>query len=343
MIFKEPWVLLFIPVFLLLIVLMRRRESEPGFLFPAEGPLKAFRPSIKEYLSSKLFILRVACVVLLLVSLARPQAGLEYKTRRDALGIVLIIDCSSTMLAEDLSLGPLGIERLTEKSEDTKRFNRLDAVKDVAKDFLSDRPDDLIGVVAFGSEAFIACPLTFDHEWLSRSIDRMRVGFIKDGTAIGSGILTCLNSLKDAKVKSKVAILLSDGINNAGNVPPLVAAKAARALGVKIYTVGIVSKAQTPYPTVDASGRKTYKDVHIEVNEEVLQKIAELTGGRYFRADDMKSLRKAYKEIDGMERVTMEEKGFSEKEDVFHIFLALALVLLLSEMILSNTILRKVP
>ncbi|HPM42834.1 MAG TPA: VWA domain-containing protein, partial [Candidatus Omnitrophota bacterium] len=298
MTFKDPWVLLFIPAFLFLFYLMRRHEAEAGFLFPSSEAIHMFRPTLREFFASKLFILRLLCMVFLIVALARPQMSKEFKTRRDALGIVLAIDCSSTMLAEDLSLGPAGIARLTDKSEQSKRFNRLDAVKEVAKTFVDNRPEDLIGLVAFGAEAFIACPLTFDHEWLTKSIDRMKIGYIKDGTAIGSGILTSLNSLKDANVKSKIVILLSDGINNAGTVPPLVAAKAARAVGVKIYTVGIVSKGQTPYPTVDPTGKKTYKDVRIDINETVLQKMAEITGGQYFRADDMQTLRKTYQDID---------------------------------------------
>ncbi len=343
MVFKDPWVLVFIPLFLLLFFLLRKNEADPGFLFPSAETISMFRPTIREFFASKLFILRIICVILLIVALARPQMSKEYKTRRDAVGIVLAIDCSSTMLAEDLSLGPGGMARLAEKVEQPKRFNRLDAVKEVAKTFVSNRPEDLVGLVAFGAEAFIACPMTFDHEWLTKSIDRMKVGYIKDGTAIGSGILTSLNSLKDANVKSKVVILLSDGINNAGTVPPLVAAKAARTVGVKIYTVGIVSKGQTPYPTIDPTGKKTYKDVRIDINETVLQKIAEITGGKYFRADDMQSLRNTYKEIDKLEKVAVEEKEYADKDDIFYIFVAAAFLALLSEAILGNTILRKVP
>jgi Ca-activated chloride channel homolog len=343
MIFKEPWVLIFIPLFTILFFFMRRHEIEPGFLFPSNDALKVFKPSLKEWLVSKLAILRFICVVLLIFAIARPQMNREFRTRRDALGIIMAIDCSSTMLAEDLQLGPSGLAPLIDRSEAVKRLNRLDAVKEVAKTFVRARPDDLVGLVAFSAEAFIACPLTFDHDWLEQSIDRMKVGYIKDGTAIGSGILSSLNSLKDADVKGKVVILLTDGINNAGEVPPLVAAKAARAVGVKIYTVGIVSRGQTPYPAVDRSGKKIYKDVRIDINEMVLGKMAEITGGKYFRANDLEGLKKTYDEIDKLEKVSMEEKGFSEHEDIFYMFLAAAIAILLIEIILSNTVLRKVP
>lgn len=344
MTFKDPWFLIFIPLFLAIFSVLRRREREPGFIFPSTDALQAFKSSLRNRLAGKLIYLRVACVGLLIIVLARPQMSSEFKIRKDAIGVVLAIDCSSTMLAEDLLLGPMGLTKLVETGEKAKRYTRLDAVRDVAKDFVKGRPDDLIGLVIFAAEAFIACPLTFDHDWLAESLDRAKVGMIKDGTAIGSGILSALNSLKDVDVKSRVVILLSDGINNAGDVPPLVAAKAARSLGVKIYTVGIVSKGQTPFRMKDEeTGRMVYKDVRIDINETVLQKIAELTGGAYFRATDMESLRKSYKDIDKLEKAALEEKGYAENEDTFNIFLIAALACLLAEIVLGNTILRKVP
>ncbi len=341
--FKDPWILLFIPVFILLYLFLHRRRPDAGFIFPSDEPLKGVPPSWREFLAAHLPWLRLFCVILLIVAIARPQTARDARTRRDAIGIVLAIDCSSTMLAEDLQLGSAGLARLTETADSSKRLNRLDAVKIVARDFVRDRPEDLIGLVAFAADAFIACPLTFDHEWLDQSIGRLKIGLIKDGTAIGSGILSGLTALKDTAVKSKVIVLLSDGVNNAGEVPPLVAAKAARAIGVKIYTVGIISRGQTPFPTVDESGRKVYKDVKIDVNETVMQKIAELTNGQYFRASDIASLRRSYQEIDKLERVSLEEKNFSEREVMFYPFLAAALGLLLLEVVLGNTLLRKVP
>lgn len=344
MTFKDPWILVFIPVAAALFYILRRREADPGFIVPSGEAFAAFRPSLKSRLAANLIYLRMACVLLLIVALARPQMSSEFKARRDAIGIVLAVDCSSTMLAEDLLLGPTGLTKLVETGEGGKRYTRLDGVRDVAKDFVKGRPDDLIGLVVFGAEAFVACPLTFDHEWLDDSLDRMKVGMIKDGTAIGSGILSALNSLKGVEVKSRIMVLLSDGINNAGTVPPLVAAKAARSLGVKIYSVGIVSKGQTPFRMKDeATGRMVYKDVRIDVNETVLRKMAEMTGGTYYRATDMQSLRKSYADIDKLEKASLEEKGFAENEDIFAVFLGAALVCLLLEIILGNTILRKVP
>lgn len=342
MIFKDLWALVFIPVVLALFFFIRKYRKDPGFIFPTTETLKVFRPSLKERLAPKLVYLRLVGVLLVIIALARPQISSELNIRKNAIGIVLAVDCSSTMLAEDLQLGPLGMAQLIETS-DVKHLNRLDAVKDVAKSFVVSRPDDLIGVVVFASEAFVACPLTFDHDWLIQSLERAKIGMIKDGTAIGSGILSSLNLLKDADVKSRVIILLSDGINNSGEVPPLVAAKAARSLGVKIYTIGIVSKAQTPYPVKDSSGKKTYKDVKIDVNEDILKKIAEITGSQYFRATDMDSLHKSYKDIDALEKTVLEEKAFAENEDAFWLFLLAALGCLLAEILLGNTILRKVP
>lgn len=342
MIFKDIWVLVFIPVILVIFVITRRYQRDPGFRFPTTETLKIFRPSLKARLSSKLIYLRLACILLVIVALARPQASSEFKVRKDAIGIVLAIDCSSTMLAEDLQLGPLGMARLVD-SPDTKHLNRLDAVKEMAINFVRGRPEDLIGVVVFAAEAFIACPLTFDHDWLIQSLERVKVGMIKDGTAIGSGILSALNSLKDADVKSRVIVLLTDGINNTGEVPALIAAKAARSLGVKIYTIGIVSKGQTPYPIKDEFGKTTYKDVRIEINEDILRKIAEITGGQYFRTADIDALRKSYHDIDTLEKAALEEKAFAENEDMFGLFLFAALGCLIAEILLGNTILRKVP
>lgn len=342
MLFKDPWILVFIPVFILLFIFIRKKQMEPGFIFPATDNFRAFRPSLRERLASKLPYLRLASVLLLIITLARPQMSSEFKVRKDAIGIVMAVDCSSTMLAEDLQLGPMGMARLIE-TPDTRHLNRLDAVKDVAQDFVKSRPDDLIGLVVFAAEAFVACPLTFDHDWLGQAISRLKIGMIKDGTAIGSGILSALNSLKDVDVKSRVLILLSDGINNSGEVPPMVAARAARSLGVKIYTIGIVSRGQTPFPMKDESGKKVYKDVRIDINETVLQKMADITGGQYFRATDMESLRKSYKDIDSLEKSALEEKGFAENEDIFGIFLMAAIACLLAEIVLGNTVLRKVP
>lgn len=334
---------MFIPAFLIAFFLSRRAGRQPAFAFPSDDIIKSFGATLKAFLSGKLIYLKAACLILVIISMARPQVSREFDIRKEGIGIVLAVDCSSTMLAEDLQIGEAGLERLEKEDPGKKRFNRLDAVKEVAAEFIREREDDWIGIVAFAADAYMACPLTFDHEWLLQSLDRLHVGVIEDGTAIGSAILSGIKSIKDLKSNSRVIVLLSDGINNAGQTPPLVAAKAARAMGIKIYTVGIVSRGQTPYPTTDARGRKVYKDVKIDVNEKVLKEIADMTGGQYFRVTDIRSLKASYGEIDKMEKVEIGESLYDIYRDVFNVFLWLALAALILEITLSNTILRKIP
>ena len=343
MIFKNPLILGLLPLFLLLVFAVRKFYPERSFVFPAEDAIKTLRGSFKLFFSRKLIFLRLAYMSLIIIALARPQTFGEATTRQEGIAIMIAVDCSSTMLAEDLQLGPLGLMQLTGATDQAKRLNRLDAVKQVGKSFVKSRPDDMIGVIAFAAQAYVACPLTFDKDWVLRSLDRVRIGMIKDGTAIGSGILSSLNSLKNIKAKTRIIILLSDGINNFGEVPPLVAAKAARSLGVKIYTIGIASKGQTPFPDKDEYGHKVYKMVRIDVDEDTLKKIADATGGEYYRATDLASLKESYRTIDKLEKVELELSASEERKDIFGVFLIWALALLVLDAVLSNTFLRRIP
>jgi Ca-activated chloride channel family protein len=234
------------------------------------------------------------------------------------------------MLAEDFKLGG-------------QRQNRVEVVKSVVKDFIMGRSNDRIAIVAFAARAYMVCPLTLDYGWLLDNLERVKTGLVEDGTAIGAGIATSLNRLKDTKGKSKVIILLTDGRNNTGKISPLTAAEAARALKIKIYTIGAGSKGPVPYPVKDFFGNTVYQPVEIDIDEDTLIKIADITGGKYFRATDTESLRKIYKEIDSLEKTVIEEKGYLEYNELFNIFLILSLVFLLLDIILSNTILRKIP
>ena len=342
MIFKDPWVLSALFAVLFVFFLAKRKRVDPGFVFPSDELIKNFRGTVKLRLVRKIIYLRVACLVLVVLAMARPQVDREARIKREGISIILAVDCSSTMLADDLQLS---LEDLAKGGDfaGSRQVKRIDAVKEAAKDFIKFRKDDLIGIVAFASEAFIACPSTFDHEWLLQGVDRIEIGLIKDGTAIGSGILSSLNSLKDIKAKSKVIILLTDGINNFGRIPPLVAAKAARATGIKIYTIGIVGKGTGLYGADDGSGRKVFKEVKIDVDEDELKKIAQLTDGQYFRVTDMKTLRESYREIDRLEKASLEQTSYEEYVDVFQYFLIPMLILLLLDIVLRNTFLRKIP
>ncbi|MDD5439234.1 MAG: VWA domain-containing protein [Candidatus Omnitrophica bacterium] len=343
MIFTDAWVLILIPLACIIVLAARIRYRERTFLFPDDTALRDLSGGMRIWLARKLWYLKVAALVCLLAGLARPQVSLDTTTRREGIAIMLAIDCSSTMLAEDLTLGSQGLAPLLDKDRSIKRLNRMQAVKIVARDFIKSRPNDLVGVVAFAAYAYCICPPTFDARSLERAVDRIEVGMIKDATAIGSGILTSINSLKKSPARSKIIILMTDGINNYGRVPPLVAAKVARSLGIKIYTIGIVSRGQTPYPVEDKTGHVVYKNVQIDVDEKILREIADSTGGNYYRVSDLGELKERYKTIDRLERHELEETVYEDRKDVFYNFLFIALALILGEIILANSILRRIP
>ncbi len=341
MIFRNPWILLAIPLFLLLFYFVRKDRG--GFIFPTGEVVGKTKGGLKIFLVKNSVYLRAGCIVLVLIALARPQINMERDVKKEGIAIVLAIDCSSTMLAQDIKLSFQELAEIGGGKKSSNILKRIDAVRYVADDFISSRQDDVIGIVAFAAQAYIVCPLTFDHEWLRESLVRVKVGLIKDGTAIGSSILSSLNSLRGVKAKSKIIILLTDGINNFGNVPPLVAAKAARAMGIKIYTIGVLSGTGGVNVLGDGSGRKSFKKFTAPIDESELKQISAVTGGKYFPASDMKSLRANYKEIDKLEKASIEQKTFEEYVDVFQNFLFPALLLLLLDIVLRNTYLRRIP
>jgi Ca-activated chloride channel family protein len=254
----------------------------------------------------------------------------ESKIESEGIDIVLAIDTSTSMLAEDFELGG-------------KRENRLEVVKEVVREFITQRNSDRIGIVAFASRAYTVSPLTLDYGWLMQSLERVKIGMIEDGTAIGSGLSSALNRLKDTTAKGKVVILLTDGRNTAGRISPITAAEDAAALDIKAYTIGAGTKGLAPYPAQDLFGNKVYRQVSIEIDEQILRKIAENTGAQYFRATDTESLKAIYESIDTLEKTTIEETGYREYKELFHLFLIPGLVLLLLEIVLKKSLLRSLP
>ncbi len=328
----DPLALIFIPIIILLFLYKQKKQrSASAFKFSSGELIGKLKGSFKLKLSKNLIYLRFLAIALLIFALARPQTPIaDSKIHSEGIDIVLAIDCSTSMLAEDFRLGG-------------QRQNRIEVVKSVVKDFIMGRKNDRIAIVAFASRAYTVCPLTLDYGWLLDNLERVKTGLVEDGTAIGSGIATSLNRLKDAKAKSKVVILLTDGRNNTGKISPLTAAEAAKALKIKVYTIGAGSKGPVPYPVKDFFGNTVYQPVQIDIDEDTLIKIAEMTGAKYFRATDTESLRKIYKEIDSLEKTDIEESGYLEYNELFNVFLILALVFLLSDIVLSNTVLRKIP
>jgi Ca-activated chloride channel family protein len=270
-------------------------------------------------------------LALFIIALARPQLG-RVTTRVQATGvdIMLVIDVSRSMLAEDFTIG-------------NSRSNRIDTVKLVTEQFIRQRPNDRIGIVAFAGRPYLVSPLTLDHDWLIRNLERLRIGLVEDGTAIGSAIASAANRLKDKEAKTKLIVLLTDGDNNAGKVQPLTAAEAAKALGIRIYTIGAGTEGEAPFPLQNAFGRTIYRNVLVKFDEKTLSEIASITNGQYFRATDTNSLRKIFSEIDKMEKTKIEVERTAQYRDLFQYVLIPGIACLLLEILLSQTVWRRLP
>ena len=331
MIFNAPLYFLLLLGLPFLIYYAFNRDKKAGLTYSSIDNLKKIPRTWTLRFRYILNILRLGCVVLIILALTRPQKGSE-ETRiiSQGIDIVLIVDVSTSMLAEDFQIKG-------------KRQNRLYVVKEVIKEFVKDRPDDRIGITVFGARPYTLSPLTLDHGWLLEHLDKVKIGMVEDGTAIGSGLSSGLNRLRDSVAKSKVVILLTDGRNNAGQVAPETAAAAAKALGVKVYTIGAGTKGTAPYPVKDFFGNIILRPVKIEIDDQTLAKIADTTGGKYFRATDTKSLRQVYKEIDAMEKTEIQTPRYMEYKELYPGIILLALVCLLIEIILSNTRFRRLP
>ncbi len=331
MITQNPLFLLLIPLAAAIVFYSWRSKKLPGLKFSSGIFLKVGKPTFKTVCSRYLWVLRLAVFILFALGLARFRVPIdESKIQTEGIDIILALDTSTSMLAEDFTLHG-------------KRSNRLDAVKDVVDNFIQGRKNDRIGIVAFAARAYSISPLTLDYGWLLENLKRVKIGMIEDGTAVGSALSVALKRLEDTKAKSKIVILLTDGMNNAGKISPSLAAEAAKALKVKVYTIGAGTKGVAPYPAKDFFGNIVYQAVKIDVDEDSLRDIASKTEGKYFRATDTKSLREIYSEIDRMEKTPMEEKGYMEYRELFPIFISIALALLFLEILLNNTILRRVP
>jgi Ca-activated chloride channel homolog len=331
MLFKNPVFLVFVPLAVAALFLAHRIQRQAAFRFSSARIIPQTRQSWKAFLSGRMLFVRAACVTLALLALARPQSPVDdSRVETEGIDICLALDCSTSMLAEDFTLGG-------------KRQSRLEIVKEVVRDFIKGRDRDRIGIVAFAGRPYIVSPLTLDYGWLLQNLERVTTGMIEDGTAIGSGILTSVNRLKDTKAKSKVVVLMTDGRNNAGAIDPVTAAETAKALGIKIYTIGAGSRGPVPYPMKDIFGQTVYQQIEIDIDEDKLKSVAAMTGGQYFRATDTESLRTIYREIDQMEKSPIQDRGYQEYHELFGWFAVPALFLLLTEVFLSETVLRRIP
>ena len=309
---------------------MRNKKSTPAMqVSDTHAYMKAPR-SYKVYLLHVPFLLRIVTLSMLVLVVARPQTTDNWQnTEIEGIDIMMAVDVSTSMLAQDL------------------KPNRIEAAKEVAAEFINGRPNDNIGLTIFAGESFTQCPLTIDHAVLLnlfRDIDCSiaQRGMIDDGTAIGMGIANAVSRLKDSKAKSKVVILLTDGSNNRGDVSPLTAAEIAKSFGVRVYTIGVGTNGTAPYPVQTSMGVQ-YINQPVEIDESTLTQIASISGGNYFRATSNDKLRQVYAEIDKLEKTKLNVKEFSKREEEYQVFAWIALACILLEVLLKNSILKRIP
>lgn len=331
MIFRDPLLLIFLAIVPPLISVYFRSKGSNQVVFPSLVALKKIKPSFAQRYRHILIVLRSIALVLLVVALARPQYGNEQtKVTTEGIDIVLAVDVSGSMLAEDFEIGG-------------QRYNRLHVIKPVVKDFILKRTNDRIGLVVFAGRPYTQCPMTLDYGMLLQLLEKVEIGMVEDGTAIGSALGSSIERLKNTAAKSKVIILLTDGRNNSGEIDPFTAAEIARTFGIKIYTIGAGTKGLAPFPALDIFGNRVIKQVKIDIDDDALREIAKITDGNYYRATDTESLKEIYRQIDKLEKTESEVTQYTEYNELFHYFLLPAFGLLLVELGLKKTKLRKLP
>lgn len=309
---------------------MKRKRTEPTLQVSTTRMYMNAPKSWKIYLIHAPFVLRILTLVMIVLVLARPQTTDNWQnTEIEGIDIMLAVDVSTSMLAEDL------------------KPNRLEAAKQVASEFINGRPNDNIGLTIFAGESFTQCPLTVDHAVLlnlfqSIKGDIAQRGLIEDGTAIGMGIANAVSRLKDSKAKSKVIICLTDGSNNRGDISPLTSAEIAKQFGIRVYTIGVGTNGTAPYPMPTYAGVQ-YVNIPVEIDEQTLTQIAATTNGNYFRATSNTKLKEVYAEIDKLEKTKLNVKEFSKRNEAFAAFGVIALLSLFMELLLRNTVLKKIP
>ena len=318
----EFFFLLFIPIALLIWYFFKSKKNTSEIVFSDLHSLKKTK-TIKNKLIHLTYLFKICALILLIIALARPQSSTNWEESiTEGIDIILSMDISGSMLAEDL------------------KPNRLEASKEVAMDFISKRANDRVGLVIFSGESFTQCPLTTDHNVLINLFKDVKSGMVEDGTAIGMGLATAVNRLKESDAISKVIILLTDGVNNKGVVAPFTAAEIAKKFGIRVYTIGVGTEGYAPYPFQTPFGIQ-YQDVEVQIDEETLQNIATVTDGKYFRATNNSKLKEIYKDIDKLEKSKIEVTEFHKRSEEFNKFAIPALLLLVLGFILEKTYLKQ--
>jgi Ca-activated chloride channel homolog len=329
--FLQPewfWLLALLP----LVMLWRGRRGPVAAVEYSDVSLaREIARSSRSRVGVFVWLLPIVAAILMIVGLARPQLDhSRTEVTANGIDIVLGLDVSGSMQALDFLI-------------DNRRVNRIEVVKSVVSKFIEERPDDRIGLIAFAGAPYLVSPVTLDHDWLLQNLERVNIGSVDDGTAIGSAIAASVNRLRTTSAKSKVVILLTDGVNNTGKISPLAAAEAARALGVKVYTIGVGVRGKAPIPVKDELGRLHLIMAQVDVDEKTLQAVAEVTGGRFYRATDTDSLQKIYEQINGYEKSAQTVQKYEHYEELYPWALMPALVILGLSLILQQTRLRRLP
>lgn len=325
--FAYPWLLWSILLIIPAIIWYFRRhiKNQPVIRFSSTELLYDFKPGWKERYRHLPFFLRLIAVSLIIIATARPQSfssGEEVYT--EGIDIAFLLDISSSMLAEDF------------------KPNRLESAKKEIANFIEGRTSDKLGLVVFARESFTQCPLTIDYNVLRNLLKEIKSGMLEDGTAIGTAIANGVNRLRDSKAKSKVIILVTDGVNNSGEIDPLTAAQIAKTFDIRIYTIGVGTMGEAPYPFDTPFGRR-YQMMPVEIDEQTLTQIAKSTGGKYFRATNNKRLNDIYAEIDKMEKTRVEITSYRQAKELFYPWALAGVLFLVFELISRNSIFRKLP
>ena len=317
------WLMAIIPLIVLYYIFVARRKA--SLTVSTIGGRRAPRP-FRYWLRPLPIVLRMVAVALFIVALARPlNITEEHETTTDGIDIVMAMDISGSMLARDFTP------------------DRLTSAKHLAAEFVANRRGDRIAVVAFAGEAFTQAPLTSDQAVVETMLSRLRSGVVEDGTAIGNGLATAINRLRESGAKSKVVILLTDGVNNRGQISPLMAAEIARDMGIKVYTIGVGTRGRAPYPAVDMFGNKTTVMADVEIDEELLREISSMTGGKYYRAVNDEALREIYAEINELETSKVQVTNYQTYEELFLMWVVLGLLCLGLEFLFDKVVLNRLP
>jgi Ca-activated chloride channel family protein len=327
--FAHLWVLWFIPVVIVLAAVwwyFMQRKQYATLTFSDTSAFKGFQSPIKGILKKYAPLLRILALISLIVALARPQSSYdESKSTTEGIDIVIALDVSTSMLSQDF------------------KPNRLEAAKNTAIDFVDGRPHDRIGLVVFAGESFTQCPVTIDHAIVKNQIHEIKNGFLEDGTAIGMGLSTAVQRLKDSESKTKVVILMTDGVNNRGIIDPVMSADIAIQFGVRCYTIGVGNNGEAYTPVGMGPNGLIFDYAEVQIDEPLLKNIAEKTGGKYYRATNNKTLKEIFAQIDKLEKTKINVSAFSHKTEKFYLFAMIAAALLLIEWILRYTLLRSIP